>query len=83
MDDFLPTIYTIIWIERDLLYVATVDEQTSYTITGLRLDTVYTVAVRAANMCGQGPWPEVRTTVTFFKGTICTIIIVIYQLYIS
>ena len=78
MDDFLPTIYAIIWIERGLFQVGTVDEQTSYTITGLTLDTVYIITVSAANMCGQSP--EVRTSVSFFTGTICTIIIVIYQL---
>ena len=33
----------------------TVEEQTSYTITGLTLDTVYTIIVTACNMCGCGP----------------------------
>ena len=40
--------------------------QTSYTITGLTLDTVYTITVTPANMCGQGP--EFSTTVSFPTG---------------
>ena len=46
-DDFLSTTYTVLWIsERDHnLQVATLKEQSSYTITGLTLDTVYTVVV--------------------------------------
>ena len=45
VDDFLYTTYTVYWTdERDhILQVATVDEQTSYIITGLILDTVYTI----------------------------------------
>ena len=42
VDDLLPTIYTIVWGDR-IDQSATVDEQTSYTITGLNLDTVYTL----------------------------------------
>ena len=53
VDDFLPTIYTVTW--TDAMQVATLIEQTSYTITGLTLDTVYTITVTAANMCGDGP----------------------------
>ena len=60
VDDFLPTIYTIIWIsERNIFQVATLIEQTSYTITGLTLDT----AIIAANMCGSGP--EFRVHISF------------------
>ena len=56
VDDFLPTTYTVTWTDgRDLFDAATVDEQTSYTITGLTLDTVYTITVSGANKCGQGP----------------------------
>ena len=67
LDDFLLTTYTIFWTNgRDLFEVATVEEQTSYTITGLTLDTVYTLTVTAANMCGSGP--EFRTNVTFSIG---------------
>ena len=66
VDDFLPTIYTITWKnETDIPSVATVDEQTSYTITGLTLDTVYTITVSAANMCSSGDsGPEFRTSVS-------------------
>ena len=57
MDDFLITIYTVIWTrEKDHnLQSVTLLEQTSYTITGLTLDTVYTIIVTAANRCGDGP----------------------------
>ena len=63
VDDFLHTTYTIFWIDdRDLFESATLDEQTSYTITGLTLNTVYTITVTAANWCGDGP--EFRTRVS-------------------
>ena len=54
MDDSILTVYTVTWTDgRDLFEVATVEEQTSYTITGLTLDTVYTITVTAANVyCG-------------------------------
>ena len=67
VNDFLATTYTITWTnERNLFEVATVEEQTSYTITGLTLDTVYTITVSAANMCGQSP--EFRTSVSLPAG---------------
>ena len=67
VDDFLPSTYTVTWTDdRDLHGVDTVVEQTSYTITGLTLDTVYTITVTAANMCGQGP--EFRTSILFPTG---------------
>ena len=65
------TTYTITWTDdRDLHEVATVVEQTSYTITGLTLDTVYTITVNAANMCGDGP--EFRTSVSLSTDTTST-----------
>ena len=70
VDDFLPTTYIVTWTDGgDLLGVATVEEQTSYTITGLTLDTVYTITVSAANRCDQSP--EVWTSISFPTGTIC------------
>ena len=68
-DPSLATNYTVTWTsETDpTLSVATLTEQTSYTITGLTLDTVYTVTVAAVNMCGQGP--EFNTSVSFPTGT--------------
>ena len=67
LDDFLLTTYTIFWTNgRDLFEVATVEEQTSYTITGLTLDTVYAITVTAANMYGSGS--EFGTNVTFSIG---------------
>ena len=73
VNDFLPTTYTVVWTdERDDYQVATVDyyKQTSYTITGLILDTVYTITVTAANRCGQGP--EFRNSIPFSKDTTST-----------
>ena len=59
--------YTVTWTDdRDLDEVDTVDEQTSYTITGLTLDTVYTITVTAANECGDGL--EFKTRITFSSG---------------
>ena len=57
VDDSLHTTYTIIWIsERDhIAHPAAIEEQSSYTITGLTLDTVYSITVTAANRCGSGP----------------------------
>ena len=67
VDDSLPTTYTITWTdEGDLFEVATLTEQTSYTITGLTLDTVYIITVTASNMCGTGP--EFRTSISFPTG---------------
>ena len=56
LDDSLTTTYTITWATAGGgLQVATLIEQTSYTITGLTLDTVYITTVTPANMCGSGP----------------------------
>ena len=69
VDDFLHTTYIVTWTDgRDLFDVAIVEEQTSYTITGLTLDTVYTITVTAANRCGSGS--EVRTSISFPTGTV-------------
>ena len=62
VDDSLFTTYIVTWSRAGgSLQVATLTEQISYTITGLTLDTVYTISVTGANMCGQGP--EFRTSV--------------------
>ena len=67
-DNFLDTTYTITWTdERDLFEVATLQEETSHTITGLTLDTVYTISVTASNACGDGP--EFRSRISFPTGT--------------
>ena len=59
VDDSLTTTYTVTWTsENDLsdIRAAALKEQTSYTITGLTLDTVYTITVTAANRCScSGP----------------------------
>ena len=61
VDDSLPTNYTVTWTWTSNRTNSTVTEQSSYTITGLTLDTVYTITVTASNRCGQGP--EYRTSV--------------------
>ena len=68
VDDSLTTTYIVTWIsERDhTAHHVTLIEQSSYTITGLTLDTVYTITVTAANTCGQGP--EYSTSVSFPTG---------------
>ena len=71
VDDFLPTTYTVTWTDdRELFEVATVQEETSHTITGLTLDTVYTIRVGAANTCGSGP--EITTSVSLSTDTTST-----------
>ena len=73
VDDFLHTTYTVTWTDdRDLLNHSTVEEQTSYTITGLTLDTVYTITVTAANMCNDGDGIEFKTSISFSTGTTFT-----------
>ena len=67
VDDSLTTIYTITWTSAGGgLQVATLIEQTSYIITGLTLDTVYTITVTVANVCGSGP--EFRTSILISTG---------------
>ena len=73
VDDSLHTIYTITWhSERDLnnVQVKSLEEQSSYTITGLTLDTVYTITVTAVNKCGFGP--EYSTIVSLTSDTTST-----------
>ena len=54
VDDFLITTYVITWKSNatDIKSVAVI-ERTSYIITGLTLDTVYTLTVIAYNKCGE------------------------------
>ena len=68
VDDSLHTTYTVTWTDdRDLHGGDTVDEQTSYTITGLTLDTVYTITVTPSNKCGGGP--PFKTNNSFSSGS--------------
>ena len=74
VDDSLPTTYTVTWTsERDLnnVQVKNVEEQSSCTITGLTLDTVYTITVTAINKCGGGP--EYSTTILLSTDTTTSI----------
>ena len=60
VDDAHDTNYTVTWVianESNVTQGST--EQTSYTITGLTLNTVYNINVTSSNKCGQG---EVFTT---------------------
>ena len=67
VDDSLTTTYIITWTsERD--HSVTLIEQSSYTITGLTPDIVYTITVTAANICGQGP--EYMASVLLTTGII-------------
>ena len=73
VDDSLPTNYTVTWDsnETNSTQSSTLTEQSSYTITGSTLDTVYTITVTVTNRCGGVP--EYRTNVSFFAGIISLI----------
>ena len=80
VDDFFHTTYTVTWSDwRDLNGADTADEQTSYTITGLTIDTVYAITVTAANRCGDGP--EFKASVSFPIGTGATISTMYVHMY--
>ena len=68
VDDSLLTNYTVIWTSdgTNSIQSHTLTEQSSYTITELTLDTVYTITVTASNKCGQGP--EYSTSVSLTAG---------------
>ena len=69
VDDSLTTTYIVAWI-NELGHTAdhaTLTEQSSYTITKLTVDSVYTIAVTASNKCGQGP--EYSTSVSLIADT--------------
>ena len=71
VEDDLPTTYIITWTsESDLntVQVKALIEQSSYTITGLTHDTVYTITVTASNRCGTGPESMVRV---IFSAGMC------------
>ena len=71
-DVSLPTTYTVNWTSITTpMQSATGTDQSSYTITGLTLDTVYTVIVSATDRCGTGP--ESTASVTISTGMyVCT-----------
>ena len=69
VNDSLPTTYIITWTVGNLYGYATIEEQTSHTIAGLTLDTVYTITVSAANRCGD---VEVTTSVSLSTNTTST-----------
>ena len=65
---FLLLTYVVTWTsENDHIEQSPgLVDFTSYAITGLTLDTVYTITVSAANICGTGP--EYRTSVSLTTG---------------
>ena len=73
VDDFLYTTYIVNWINESdhNLQSAILIEQSLYTITGLTLDTVYTITVTAANRCGIGP--EFVASISFPADTTSTV----------
>ena len=67
VDGSLATNYTVTWTsETDPTQSVATTMETSYTITGLILDTIYTITVAAVNMCGSGP--EFTTSIAFHTG---------------
>ena len=63
VDASLPTNYVVTWTNKtNSMQSHTLIEQSSYTITGLTLDTVYNITVTASNRCGTGP--EYRSNVS-------------------
>ena len=69
VDDSLATNYTVTWTnETDRTPLRANTMETSYTITGLTLDTVYTITVSAVNMCGRGP--DFNISISFPTGMI-------------
>ena len=72
VDDSLTTTYIVTWTSESDHSTGhvTLTEQSPYTITGLTLDTVYTITVTASNRCGQGP--EYRTSVLLTADAIST-----------
>ena len=74
VEDFIDTTYTLVWANNKTNHISetvAVREKTSYTITGLTLDTVYTIVISAANGCGQGP--EFTTSILFAADYTSTI----------
>ena len=70
VDDFLPINHTVKWTSDEKssnsMQSHTLMNKTSYIITGLTLDTVYTITVTAANKGCTGP--EYRTSILFPTG---------------
>ena len=72
VDDSLLTNYTVTWTDDRIFSIQshTLIEQSSYTITGLTLDTVYDISITAANEFCTGP--ENMTSILFSAGIIPT-----------
>ena len=73
-DDSLTTTYIVTWTnEKDMndFHSHILIEQSSYTITGLTLNTIYTITVTAANRCSQRS--EYRASVSLTTVAISSI----------
>ena len=85
VDDSLPTTYVVTWTsERGHTEQSPgLVGLTSYTITGLTLDTVYNITVRATNRCGIGPTSTASVNISTGTTYVHTSIICIctYTLY--
>ena len=85
VDDSLDTTYVVTWTsergntERSPGLI----EQTSYTITGLTLDTVYNITVSAGNRCGHGSTPTTSVNISTGTTNVHTDIIYINIPYIA
>jgi len=71
--DISDTVYIVYW-SSGTIQGSIVTRMTSYTITGLTVDTTYTITVTANNKCGNGP--EFTTSVLFFPDTTSTTTII-------
>ena len=75
VDDSLLTTYVVTWANERYhnIQVIILEEQSSCTITGLTLDTVYTITVSASNSCGNGPEYSTSVLLTSSTSTITAI----------
>ena len=83
VDDSLPTTYVVTWTSdvTNSIQSHTLIEQSSYTITGLTLDTIYTITVTASDRCGTGPNSTASVTISTGITYIHTFIIYVCILY--
>ena len=73
VDDSLTTNYTVTWTRDGTNFtqgISIIRQQTSYTISGLTLDTVYTITVTPSNGCGTGPEHRTSVSLTVIISTV-------------
>ena len=68
VDNSLPITYVVTWTDErnHITQSQGLVGQSLYTITGLTLDTVYTITVAASNRCSSGP--EYRSIISLTSG---------------